>query len=66
MDSIDEYRKQIREELARALDAKGNPRLTEGQVKRLLEQLSDGELADGMPFNTPEEVAQLLLESGLQ
>ena len=29
-------------------------------------ELTDEELIDGIDFNTPEEVAQLLMESGLE
>ncbi|MBM6991915.1 MAG: hypothetical protein I3J02_01395 [Prevotella sp.] len=66
MEETADFRAQILQALRDARDADGNPRLTEDQVKTLSDELSDEELADGMLFNTPEEVAGLLLESGLE
>lgn len=65
MEHIAEYRAQILQALCDARDPLGNPRLTEAQAKKLVEEFSDEQLNDGMLFNTPEEVAQLLLEAGL-
>lgn len=48
-----------------ASDADGTPKLTKAEAEALVAELSDNELSDGMPFNTPEEVAELLLDSGL-
>lgn len=48
-----------------ASDADGTPKLTKTEAEALVTELSDNELSDGMPFNTPEEVAELLLDSGL-
>ncbi len=62
---VDEYRSKILELLLNAKDAEGTPRLTEKEAKDLSDEFSDQELLDGMPFNTPEEVAEMLLESGL-
>ncbi len=62
---VDEYRSKILELLLNARDAEGTPRLTEKEAKDLSDEFSDQELLDGMPFNTPEEVAEMLLESGL-
>lgn len=66
MEEVAAFRAKIIEILTRAQDAKGNPKLTEKQVKDLANELRDDELAEGMMFNTPEEVAELLLESGLE
>ncbi len=62
---VDEYRSKILDLLLSAKDAEGTPRLTEKEAKDLSEEFSDQELIDGMPFNSPEEVAEMLLESGL-
>ena len=62
---VDEYRSKILELLLIAVDGDGKPRLTEKEVKELSNEFSDQELLDGMPFNTPEEVAEMLLDSGL-
>ncbi len=62
---VDEYRSKILDLLLNAKDGDGTPRLTEKEAKDLSNEFSDQELLDGMPFNTPEEVAEMLLESGL-
>ena len=66
MTEIDEYRARILQALCNARDKNDNPRFTEEQAVSLSRELSDEELAEGMDFNTPEEVAELLLESGLE
>ena len=62
---VEEYRQQILDLLLQARDDKGEPRLTEKAAVALSKELSDQELLDGIDFNTPEEVAELLLEAGL-
>ncbi len=62
---VDEYRSKILDLLLNAKDGDGAPRLTEKEAKDLSNEFTDQELSDGMPFNTPEEVAEMLLESGL-
>lgn len=62
---VEEYRQQILNLLLQAKDDKGEPRLTEKAAVALSKEFSDQELFDGMDFNTPEEVAQLLLDAGL-
>ncbi len=66
MEDIDNYRQAILQALLEVKAADGSARLTEAQALRLSQEFSDEELSDGMPFNTPEEVAELLLESGLE
>lgn len=66
MDDIQQFRSQVIAALAAATDGEGRPRLTESQVRKLGRELTDDEIADGMLFNTPDEVAELLLDSGLQ
>lgn len=62
---VEEYRQQILNLLLQAKDDKGEPRLTEKAAVALSKEFSDQEFLDGMDFNTPEEVAQLLLDAGL-
>lgn len=62
---VDEYRSKILKLLLNAVDGDGKPRLTKKEAKELSNEFSDQELLDGMPFNTPEEVAEMLLDSGL-
>lgn len=63
--NIDQYRNKILEILLKVQDSNGNNRLTEQEAQSLANEFSDQELMDGMDFNTPEEVANMLLESGL-
>lgn len=65
MEKVNEYRQQILQILLSAKDDAGEPRLTEKHAHELAEEFSDQELIDGMDFNTPEEVAEMLLDSGL-
>ena len=43
-------------------DNEGNARITEADAKDILKGFTDDELNDGILFNTPEEVAELLAE----
>ncbi len=45
-------------------NAKGTARFDESSAKELLDQLSDEELEEGILFNTPEDVAEILSEVG--
>ena len=65
MENVDQYREKILQQLLAARDDKGELRNTEKAAKELSEEFSDQELLDGMDFNTPEEVAEMLLDAGL-
>lgn len=65
MENVDQYREKILQQLLAARNDKGELRLTEKAAKELSEEFSDQELLDGMDFNTPEEVAEILLDAGL-
>lgn len=62
---VNDYRSKILDLLLNARDDNGAPRLTEKEAKDLSNEFSDQELLDGMDFNTPDEVAEMLLDSGL-
>ncbi|MCR5077343.1 MAG: hypothetical protein K6A82_04800 [Prevotella sp.] len=62
--TTDEYRKQILALLLQKTNVKGEPRFDDAAANELLSQLSDDELEQGMPFNTPDDVADLLAEIG--
>ena len=62
--SIEEYRQQILSILLAKTNAKGTSRFDESSAKELLDQLSDEELEEGILFNTPEDVAEILSEVG--
>ena len=65
MDRLQQYRNDIVQALLQARDSEGRPKLDERQAEALAGEFSDEELLFGIDFNTPEEVAQLLLDSGL-
>ncbi|HBN47199.1 MAG TPA: hypothetical protein DD401_06290 [Prevotella sp.] len=65
MQNITDYRNLILKALLAASDDDGRPRLTEEEAKRLSKEFSDEELAFGMDYNTPEEVADMLLDADL-
>ena len=65
MENINDYRQQILQCLVAAVNTKGAQRYTEEQSQALLNEVTEEELLDGIDFNSPEEIAQLLMESGL-
>ena len=62
--SIEEFRKEILSALLEKTNTKGEPRFDEASAEELLNQLSDNELEEGILFNTPEDVADVLSEIG--
>lgn len=59
--TTDEYRAAILKAMLEAKDNDGNAKIEEKEAAALLGELTDSELEDGILFNTPEEVAELLL-----
>ena len=64
MMTVDEYRAAILDAMLQLQlkDNEGNARITEADAKDILKGFTDDELNDGILFNTPEEVAELLAE----
>ena len=62
MNTIDQYREDILQAMLQVKDDDGLGVITERNARELLGQLTDEELEDGIDFNTPEEVAEWLLE----
>ena len=62
--SIEEFRKEILSALLEKTNTKGERRFDEASAKERLNQLSDNELEEGILFNTPEDVAEVLSEIG--
>lgn len=62
MMTVDEYRVAILDAMLQLKDNEGNARITEADAKDILKGFTDDELNDGILFNTPEEVAELLAE----
>lgn len=60
--TVDEFRAAILAAMLEMKDAEGNARVSEKEAKEVLKGFTDAELADGILFDTPEEVAQLLVE----
>ena len=60
---IQAYREAIlKAVLERKAPKDGLPIISEKEARQLLAQLSDDELADGMLFNSPDDVADIILE----
>jgi hypothetical protein len=59
--TIKEYRQAILEILLNAKDKNGNTKMEESEARDILDSFSDIELEDGMDFNTPEDVADIIL-----
>lgn len=60
--TVDEYRAAILDAMLQLKDNEGNARIAEADAKDILKGFTDDELNDGILFNTPEEVAELLAE----
>lgn len=59
---IKEYRQAILEAVLAAKDENGEPKIDELEAREMLEELDDEELLEGMEFNTPQDVADIILE----
>lgn len=59
---IEEYRSQVETLLLQAV-AERKTKLTESEVLTMLADFSDDELAEGMIFNDPADVAETILTS---
>ena len=59
---IGEYRSQVETLLLQAV-AEGKMKLTESEVLTMLADFSNDELAEGMIFNDPADVAETILTS---
>ena len=62
MQTIDEFREAIVQALLNKKDDDGLGIIMEKHARQLVGQLTDDELDDGIDFNTPEEIAEWLLE----
>lgn len=60
---IREYRQLILDELLARKNAKGEPVIDEKTAKDLLNELTDEELEEGMLFNEPTDVADIIIQS---
>ncbi|EFL46596.1 hypothetical protein HMPREF9296_0517 [Prevotella disiens FB035-09AN] len=60
---ISEYRQLILDDLLMRKNAKGEPMIEEDVAKSWLNELSDEELEEGMLFNEPKDVADIIIET---
>lgn len=51
--------------LLSAVDDDGRRRISDEEAAELAQEFTDEELAFGMDYNTPEEVADMLLDAGI-
>lgn len=63
MMTIEEYRAAIMKALLDSKKEDGTPTITEKEAKEALNGFTDDELQDGILWNTPEDVAAIILES---
>lgn len=61
-EEIKKYREDILKCMLEASDKAGARTMSEEEIRQRLGMLTDDELADGMPFNTCEDVAGVLME----
>lgn len=62
MMNIEEYRAAILQCLLDAKDEDGQPVISEKEAREALNGFTDDELQDGILWNTPEDVADIILE----
>ena len=64
MQNVTEYRNLVLKALLSAVDDDGRRRISD-EAAELAQEFTDEELAFGMDYNTPEEVADMLLDAGI-
>lgn len=62
MMTIEEYRAAIYQILVNAKNEDGTPILSEKEAREALNGFTDDELQDGILWDTPEDVAGIILE----
>ena len=65
MQNVTEYRNLVLKALLSAVDDDGRRRICDEEAAELAQEFTDEELAFGMDYNTPEEVADMLLDAGI-
>ena len=60
--TIQEYREAILQALLDAKKADGTPRLEPREAQEALNDFTDEELEDGILWNSPQDVAEIILE----
>lgn len=62
MMTIEEYRAAVLQALLDAKNEDGTPAITPKEAQEALNGFTDDELQDGILWNTPEDVAEIILE----
>jgi len=62
VEEIKQYREGILKCMLEATENGGSRALSEDEICLRLNMLTDDELAEGMPFNTCEDVAEVLMQ----
>ena len=65
MQNVTEYRNLVLKALLSAVDDDRRRRISDEEAAELAQEFTDEELAFGMDYNTPEEVADMLLDAGI-
>ena len=60
--TIEEYRAAILQCLINAKNEDGTPAISEKEAREALNDFTNDELQDGILWNTPENVAEIILE----
>ncbi|MBP7098377.1 MAG: hypothetical protein KBA74_06810 [Prevotella sp.] len=60
---IDAYRMAVLKVMMEAKKENGEPRFNETEAQDILEILSDADIEFGMPFNTPQETAEMMMDN---
>ena len=60
--TTEEYSSAVAQALHYKLSQSTRTDISEQELRDMLDMLTDEELTDGMPFNTPDDVADILIE----
>lgn len=59
---VHEFRQLVLDDLLARKNAKGEVAISEEQAKDLLNELTDDQLIEGMIFNEPKDVADIIIQ----
>lgn len=62
MMTIEEYRAEVLQALLEAKNEDGTPAITQKEAQEALNGFTDDELQDGILWNSPQDVADIILE----
>lgn len=60
--TIEEYRAEVLQALLEAKNEDGTPAITPKEAQEALNSFTDDELQDGILWNSPQDVADIILE----